>query len=58
MFKTKWRIVQDIYCGYEVQYKRWWFPFWIQHGFTNTHFSIERAQEYLKKARKQVVYEE
>ena len=46
-FNTQYRIVKDSYCGYEVQYRRWWFPFWVQHGFTNTHISVEKAREYI-----------
>ena len=57
IFRTRWRIVRDLYCGYEVQYRPWWSPFWVQHGFTNTHSSIERAREYLRKARRDVVEE-
>ena len=43
--KTKYRIVPDTYSGWEVQSKRWWFPFWIQcldlnGAFGNTHRSV------------------
>jgi hypothetical protein len=47
IFKTKYRIVRDQYMGYEVQYKCWWFPFWVEHGFTNTHKTIEEARGYI-----------
>lgn len=45
--KAEYRIVQDSYLGYEVQIRRWWWPFWIQPQ-TNTHFSIERAERWAK----------
>lgn len=44
----KFRIVSDAYNGYEVQVRRWWFPFWIQCACTNTHPSLEIAKEYIK----------
>ena len=44
----KIRIVTDEYSGYEVQVWRWWFPIWMQHGFTNTHSTVERAERYAK----------
>lgn len=44
----KLRIVKDAYAGYEVQVKRWWFPFWVQANFTNTHSSIERAEQFAR----------
>lgn len=42
--KMKVRIVTDIYRGYEVQVKRWYWPFWTQLGFSNTFASIEQAE--------------
>ena len=33
LFKDCYRIVNDSYRGYEVQVKRWFFPFfWIEKG--------------------------
>jgi hypothetical protein len=49
IFKTKYRIVRDRYAGYEVQYKCWWFPFWVEHGLTNTHKTIEDARGYIDR---------
>jgi hypothetical protein len=45
--KTKYRIVSDRYAGYECQIWRWYWPFWVQMGFTNTHLSIEAAKRYI-----------
>lgn len=42
----KLRIVSDNYCGYEVQVWRWWFPFWVEAGFTNTHATLEGAERW------------
>jgi len=55
LFKDKYRIVRDNYCGYEVQVKKWWFPFcWFQCGGdmyddVNTHFSTEKARAHIEK---------
>jgi len=54
---VKWRIVHDRYLGYEVQYKRWWWPFWIQHGGCNSFLSLDRAKAYLDRHANPVVYE-
>lgn len=43
---NRYRIVRDSYAGYEVQVRRWWWPFWTQAGYTNTHATIERAEQY------------
>ncbi len=48
MLKNRYRIVSDDYAGYEVQIKRWWFPFWIQCGLCNTHLSADRAEAYAR----------
>jgi len=44
----KARIVTDMYVGYEVQVKRWYFPFWIQYKI-NSFPSIEEAEIYAKQ---------
>ncbi len=51
----KLRVVRDIYAGYEVQAWRWWFPFWMQCGTSNTHSSLEKAIEYAKNLSQPVV---
>lgn len=56
MFKTKYRVVTDSYSGYEVQFKLWWWPFWMQaHGpggaRANTFNNLENAIEYAKELR-------
>ena len=53
-YDKKYRVVEDNYCGFEVQGKRWWFPFWIQCSdfdgrICNTHLSLDRAKEFIKK---------
>jgi len=52
-FKKKYRIVTDRYCGYEVQIKRWWLPFWYQAEGVNTHGSIEAAERWAERYAKQ-----
>lgn len=54
MYKTKYRVVTDNYAGYEVQYKLWWWPFWIQASdsegrIVNTFFTLEEATKYAKE---------
>lgn len=49
----KYRILRDIYSGFEVQYKVWWWPFWIQCGKNggsgvNTNSSLEIAEQFAK----------
>ena len=34
VFKTRYRIVSDNYCGYSVEAWRWYFPLWIDIGST------------------------
>lgn len=46
---ARYRIVRDAYLGYEVQIWRWWWPFWVQAGFTNTHPTVERAEQWARK---------
>lgn len=46
IFAPEYRIVRDNYCGYEVQKRVWWSPFWWQVGFCNTHLSIEKAEAF------------
>lgn len=48
MFKHKYRIVRDDYAGYEAQVKLWYWPFWMQMGFSNTHRSIKEAEEFIQ----------
>jgi hypothetical protein len=57
LFKTKYRIVTDNYLGYEVQFKKWWLPFWTQTWLPNTHPSIDEARQYIGKRVKFVVEE-
>lgn len=41
---VEYRIVRDIYSGYEVQWKPTWFPIWLRR--VNTHPSVERAEQW------------
>jgi len=58
LFKPEFRIVTDNYCGYEVQHRYPLWPFWMQTGFVNTHFSIKQAKEYIDQKRSKVVWKE
>lgn len=63
MFKNRYRIVKDHYCGYEAQVKLWWWPFtWYQMGRTgslgcNSHCSVEDAEKFIKAGSTFVVKE-
>lgn len=46
-FKPKYRIVADLFAGYEVQIKPWGLPFWFQIGI-NTFISAEHAQKFIE----------
>jgi len=50
----KYRIVPDNYLGYEVQVKKWYWPFWHM-PFINTNVSIRQATVLIEvlKATKQ-----
>lgn len=48
-FKTSYKIVADRWAGYEVLVWRWYWPFWVQLGGTNTHSNLEDAKRYLKR---------
>ena len=55
-FRSRYRIVRDSDCGYEVQVKKWWFPFlyfqcW-RTGMINTFVTVEKARLYTKEHRK------
>lgn len=52
---AKYRIVRDGYAGYEVQRKRWWFPFWMQAGI-NTWRTVEQAKAHIDRLKSPVVY--
>ncbi|BBD74649.1 hypothetical protein [Pectobacterium phage PPWS2] len=54
LFKTQYRIVRDDYCGYEVQRRFWWCPFYFQIKI-NTHHSIEEAERWLRVYLREVV---
>ena len=56
-FKTRYRIVRDRYAGYEVQWRYWWMPFYVQ-GATNTHCSLASAQRYIERIKRTVLYQE
>lgn len=53
-FKTKWRVVTDNYCGYEIQKKLWWLPFWFQTnkygkiGGVSTFSTVDEAMKHIQ----------
>jgi hypothetical protein len=53
--KTKWRIFKSTTDFYYVEYRKWWWPFWIRDLCTIS-ISLEDAKEKLKTLRKPIVY--
>jgi hypothetical protein len=49
MFKTRYRVVTDSYLGFEAQVRYWWWPWWLLTQEGNTHPSIEKALEHIKR---------
>lgn len=52
IFYTCYRIVSDEYCGYEVQIKRWWCPFWLEKNKNcgvNTFKFFREAKDWINK---------
>lgn len=49
---AKYRVVRDNWLGYEVQFKVWWWPFWVQCGVANTHSTLEKAISYAQDHKK------
>tara|TARA_R110002020_G_scaffold60135_1_gene163252 strand:+ start:162 stop:362 length:201 start_codon:yes stop_codon:yes gene_type:complete len=48
IFRVRYRIVTDEFCGFEAQKKVWYFPFWMEIG-TNTYYTIEDAESFIGK---------
>jgi hypothetical protein len=55
--RTQYRVVRDNYAGFEVQCRRWWWPFWCQCGI-NTHSSLKMALAFIDGLRGHVVWTE
>jgi hypothetical protein len=64
VFKTKYRIVEHTWGYkpfYEVEFKWWFFPFWLRVDDWNYNETLECAKEYLNNRKNyytKVVYEE
>jgi hypothetical protein len=43
---AEYRIVTDAFCGFEVQIRSWWWPFWVEADFCNTFSTIEAAERF------------
>jgi len=51
--KRQYRIVTDHFCGFEVQKRLWYYPFWFQirnekRDHINTHRTIEQAEKLIE----------
>ena len=49
MKRRKYRIIKYSHKGYEAQYWRWWFPFWLPIDISNSHNTIKEAKAFIKK---------
>lgn len=56
--KRKYRIVTDTACGFEVQVKYWWWPFWAEACWTNSHNTPEDAMFFIERHKAKAVWEE
>ena len=56
MTRWHWRIIQDEFAGYEVQWWIWWWPFWCQ-WYKNTHRTLDAARAYAVRRIQRKVYE-
>ena len=58
-FKHKYRIITDVYNGFECQIKKWYFPFfWFQlwhTGSVNSFVSEREAREFIEMHRKPII---
>jgi hypothetical protein len=46
---ARYRVVRDYYSGYETQIFRFWWPFWVQVGGTNTHSTAAKAEAFARQ---------
>lgn len=44
-----YRIVRDDFLGFEVQERPSWWPFYYQSRFSNTHRSLEDAEQFARR---------
>lgn len=58
MFRTRYRVVTDRYAGFTAQYRRWWWPFWSECFWVNTHPTLEQAIRMVEKHKRPVVWKE
>lgn len=46
---AEYRVVEDNFAGFEVQARRWWWPFWLECDFCNTHPTVEAAERWAER---------
>jgi hypothetical protein len=56
IFRTRYRIIPDIYCGYSVKYRTWFSPFWYNIG--STYKTLEEAKYIIAVKKQSAVWEE
>jgi len=56
IFRTRYRVIPDIYCGYSIQCRTWFSPFWFNIG--TTYKTLEEAKHKISVKKKSAVWEE
>jgi hypothetical protein len=58
-FSNKIKIVIDEYNKFEIQIKRWWFPFWIKcwkNRIVNSFNSLDDVKKWIQNGRKKDIF--
>lgn len=53
IFETNYRIITYGKCGFDVEFRWWWFPFWI--AYDRYFSSVEEAETYARRRKNKVV---
>lgn len=57
-FKTEYRVIPDMYCGFQADFRPWWSPFWFQINGVNTSRTLAGAKQYIEIHKKRGIYYE
>jgi hypothetical protein len=56
IFRTRYRIIPDVYSGYGIQCRTWFSPFWCNIG--TTYKTLEEAKYKIAVKKQSAVWEE
>ena len=51
IFRTRYRIMPDIWRGFEAQFRYWWMPFWTQCSGGNSVGSLAESEALVGRHR-------